>query len=322
MATIPLHTPISESDLKRIEDTFCTRHTKKIYLLQKDTPPSLLQALKEIVPSMSEEELQLLLTFGGVFVNGAPSHDGTQKLIAPLRIECFLPKFDLRDPQKFFPAFDPSWIIYEDQFILVCWKPKGLPTIPSREQRRYNLKSYLDQHLAKKIHMPSRLDMSTCGIVLVSADPRSNAPIQGLYDQQLIRKIYYLRTTGKLQSEPALVDAPIGKHPSHPVLRVIREDGQQAKTYFRTLSVESQHAEYSGTSLIEAKPITGRTHQIRVHAAHHGIPILGDSFYSGAIHNEGLHLMAYSLRFPHPISRKEMEVVAPKRLIPAWAKKE
>lgn len=319
MATMPIHTPISEADLKRIEDTFCTRHTKKVYLQQRDTPPSLLEALKEIVPSMNDEELQLLLAFGGVFVNGAPNQNGTQKLIAPLRIECFLPKFDLRDPQKFFPSFDPSWIIYQDEFILVCWKPKGLPTIPSREQRRFNLKSYLDQHLALKIHMPSRLDMSTCGIVLVSTAPRSNAPIQGLYDQQLIHKIYHLRTLGNLQTDPATVDAPIGKHPTHPVLRVIREDGQQAKTYFRTLASDSPISGYAGTSLIEAKPVTGRTHQIRVHAAHHGIPILGDSFYSNATHSEGLHLMAYSLRFPHPISRKEMEVVAPEQLIPAWA---
>lgn len=208
-------------------------------------------------------------------------------------------------------------IVFEDKWLIVYSKPRRLPTLPTKEQHRYNLKRYLQNYLGVMPHLPSRLDTSTEGLVIASKLTTSHNKLQRMFESRRIKKFYLLEVQGHPSWDEFEANDPIGRDPSHPILRKVIEGGQDARTKFSKLSASS-----AGTLLV-AMPETGRTHQIRVHAAHIGHPILGDSFYGGAISLGGcepkeLRLMSYGLFLTHPISGATLSLSVPERLLPNW----
>lgn len=305
------------ADLSRVTDTLRTTYHSWILNSPEDGPASLLALLEQRLPHIPAGSWAERLDFGGVYVNGLSALTD-QPLPSPCKVEYYEPKFPLADAAQVFPAFDPSWILHADGLIAVAYKPPRLSSMPAKEQRHYSLKAYLDRHFGIPIHMPSRLDVSAQGLVIVSTDPRAHAALQQAFESRLAHKRYFLATAAPVPWDSRSVDLPIGRDTRHPVLRAVHgTQGQPALTHFRRShgAVSAGHA----LTVVRAEPVSGRTHQIRVHAASQGIPIFGDNFYGGEP-ADTLHLVSFSIAVPHPVTGSTLEVSLPPTLLPDWLK--
>lgn len=300
---------------QRIKDTLTSDYWKWAYTEASSCPKDLLTALTLNLPHIDPKTWKKRLHFGGVFVNGRLTQ-ANKKLVVPVRVEYYEPKFDIEDAPKLFPKFSFENIVYEDEHLLVYYKPYGIPTIPNREQRTYNVKVYIEEYLGNTVHLPSRLDTSTEGLVIMSKSKEMHSRLQRLFERRLMDKRYILEVSGAVDWDKTVVDAPIGYNPAHRVLRMVdHEKGLAATTHFTKLRYKQE----SNTTIIEAKPLTGRTHQIRVHSLECAGPIMGDSFYNGTPETN-LHLLSYSLSFFHPLTNQAVSISAPVGLLPSWCK--
>ena len=293
-------------DLVRVKNTLESEYYCWILWTPAEANGTLIDTLREKFTKPNTEYWENKLALGGIYINGVPAFCD-QALPFPCKLECYFSKPDAK-----YPAFDPAWIVYQDDYILVCFKPYGLPTQAPRDQLQFNLRTYLQHHLGQTIHMPSRLDTSVCGLVLASLNPGHHSFIQEQYSDTA-EKYYLMEVSGDVGWEEKNVDLPIAKHDAHPVLRRIAPHGKKALTIFRRLANTANHSTY-----LQARPVTGRTHQIRLHAAAIGKPIIGDNFYGGA-NSPDLHLVSYSISVNHPIRHNRLRVDLPPVLLPSWA---
>jgi tRNA pseudouridine32 synthase/23S rRNA pseudouridine746 synthase len=281
----------------------------------EDGPLRLLDLLKEKLPHIAADSWPERFDFGGVYVNGLEAL-GDRDLPLPVRVEYYEPKFEISGASSIFPPFKEEFVLFSDGDIAVVYKPPHLSSMPAKEQRHFSLKASLDSHFKTTIHMPSRLDVSAQGIVVVSLSTSAHAGLQRAFETRTVHKTYRLATTSPCQWNDKTVELNIALQPQHPVLRTVSVTaGQTARTHFRL-----SHRRTDGSidmNVFEAKPITGRTHQIRVHSAASGIPILGDNFYGGSS-APYLHLVSCAITFPHPVSREEMTFTLPEHLRPTW----
>ena len=302
-----------EEILDRIEKTLLTKYWKWVFCSYEDLPDSLFAHLIKALPHIPSEEWQERADFGGLYVNGYQSLR-EQNLPCPCRIEYYEPKFKLSEAGTLFPQVDESNILYQDDDLAIVYKPLRLPSVPAKDQRHYSLKGSLEKLLKKKIHMPSRLDVSVQGLVAISLSAQMHPLLQRLFEDRKITKEYRL-TTGYMPPAPSWeVDGNIDRDPTHPVLRrVVQLGGKPSFTKFTTLGEHRTSKQW----LVAAQPLTGRTHQIRVHASHSGIPIDGDNFYGG-IDSDELHLASYKLSFIHLVTQKDFEFELPPNIRSSW----
>jgi len=282
------------------------------------TETSLINFLQQKLPHISIDSWQERLAYGGVYLNARAARKD-QTFAPPAMIEYYEPKYDIRKAEAVFPTFKMENIIFEDDYLLAVYKPAGLPSLPAREQNARCLKNQIEDYLGStKIHMPSRLDTSAQGLILISKSPDMHGPLQRLFEHREIKKTYLLAAADCPTWSSQVVRAAITRSPHHPVLRMPAESGQEAVTHFNRQNTFPTDKDGGDIYIIKAEPMTGRTHQIRVHAASIGIPIVGDNFYGGKAAME-LHLLSYGLRFEHPISKKEISLFVPDNLLPEWA---
>ncbi len=190
-------------------------------------------------------------------------------------------------------------ILYEDEWMLIVDKPPFMPVHPSinhyEDSLSNGIKSYfISIGLNKKIRPVNRLDKDTTGIVIFA---KSEYIQENLTDYQK----YYLTVVDGKTDKSGTIDKPIARKLPSIIERTIRNDGDKAITKYKTLEFRNN------MSLVECKLETGRTHQIRVHMASIGHPIIGDDLYgscSPLISRQALH--AYKISFIHPVSRKEI----------------
>ncbi len=243
----------------------------------------------------------------GIYVNGR-SIKFDFSPISPVKIEYFEkkePEFDIN--------LSPDHIIYQDQFIIIIYKPKGLSTLPTREKKSVNLKHKIETILGHSVHLPSRLDTSTEGLVVLSKNEESHNALQNLFVERKITKKYLFETASQITWQEKSVLLPIVKDSLHPILRTVSRYGTKpARTDFTKLEINNRN-------FVLARPLTGRTHQIRVHAMASGIPIIGDNFYEGEFCENGLRLISYSVSFPHPVTDEPVTIFAPSKFWPKWA---
>ncbi len=305
-------------DLERIDQALNTRYwVWKIYKPGKERTlvAHFVKHLTHIPASSWPERFE----FGGIYVNGIlAEQDG--ELPYPCKIEYYEPRGNIQELLASYTPFDPAkHIIFEDNNIIMVFKPARLHSMPAKEQRIVSLFQGVSDYVGKQVHLPSRLDFSTSGIVVISKKPGTHGKLQQLFEQRKIQKYYVCEVTGKPEWREQLVDRAIWKDNRHPILRrTVDKGGQKATTLFNLLG--SQTIENQERSLFLAKPFTGRTHQIRVHSQYLGFPLIGDNFYGGAEHPE-LHLLAYALRFKHPLTHTSINCQVPEALLPEWVKK-
>lgn len=306
-------------DQERIEKALTSKRWCWRFLDQNDCPPDLLSLLLSRLPDISPESWQERFNHGGIYINGKPAR-ANQELVPPVQVEYFEPKFEIKDAHLHYAQFSDEYIIYEDRYFLGVFKPPRLPSLPAKEQAVYNLRNYLEAYCGHAVHMPSRLDTSAQGVLLVSKAVETHSYLQQAFEKKQVAKYYLLKVTGKPNWQNYVCQMPIGKGRAHPVLRaVVDSGGQTARTEFKLInySQTGNENEKITTSILEARPITGRTHQIRLHAATLGFPIIGDNFYGGIAAPE-LHLLSHRVVIKHPFSSKWLDIKVPEKLCPTW----
>jgi 23S rRNA pseudouridine1911/1915/1917 synthase len=213
--------------------------------------------------------------------------------------------------RKLIPEPMQLQIIYEDRDILVVNKPWGMYSIPTKERPTGSLANgiagyYNELNLASAVHIVTRLDRDTSGLVLV-AKHRHVHHLFSLHQQAgKIKRTYEALAEGVMTNTQGVINKPIGRKKTSIIEREVRPDGQDAKTEYQVLR------QYPAAVHLSLKPFTGRTHQIRVHMASIGHPLLGDGLYGGnvkPIKRQALHCK--TLSFFHPLKKERMEFESP-----------
>ena len=200
----------------------------------------------------------------------------------------------------------PLDIVYEDDHVLVINKPAFMNTIPSREHPSGSIANrvagyYVKQGIASTVHVVTRLDRDTSGIMLIAKHRHVHHLLSEQQKRGEVKRMYVAFVHGHVAPE-GKVEAPIGRRSSSIIEREVREDGQYACTVFKRL-----HAFEDDYSYVQLRLLTGRTHQIRVHMAHIGHPLLGDDLYGGTlerISRQALHCR--QIKFVHPFTGEQM----------------
>ena len=216
----------------------------------------------------------------------------------------------LQEEEPEYPAEEGDLrILYEDDYILAVDKPAGMLIHPSRNRITGTLANLVQGHyrqwgVTAAFHPLTRLDRDTFGIVLIA----KNSHIHALLQQRKPWKTYEALVFGGPNGEAGLIDAPIARKELPSLLREIRPDGKPSVTRYRVLERGTQ------VSRLELEPVTGRTHQLRLHCAYMGFPILGDPQYGSEASMafsrerdfETQLLLAKRLEFIHPITGQTM----------------
>ena len=225
---------------------------------------------------------------------------------------------DLDEPVPDYPAEDGEFtILYEDDHILAVDKPAGMLIHPSRSRLTGTLANRVIGYYHRTgqncaFHPITRLDRDTFGIVLLAKNAHIHGILNTFQEEGKIQKTYHALVFGSPEVDHGIIDAPIARRPLPSLLRYVNTEGKPSRTEFTVL------ARQETITKLALRPITGRTHQLRVHCAYMGYPILGDPQYGSAASQErstqlGLTsqlLCAKSLRFPHPITGEEMELLS------------
>lgn len=203
-------------------------------------------------------------------------------------------------------------IIYEDEYLIAIAKPAGLLSVPGRYlDTQDSVLSRLRQALGedKPLYPVHRLDRQTSGILLLARDLDSLRDLSDQFAKRKIHKVYEALLSGKIAKERGTINLPLWSNPENrPFQQVDFERGKPSITEFRLLGDQENY------SRIEFMPLTGRTHQLRVHSADPrglGITILGDRLYGCATATARLHLHARELTFTHPRSQKILHLQIP-----------
>jgi 23S rRNA (cytosine1962-C5)-methyltransferase len=199
-----------------------------------------------------------------------------------------------------------NWIVYEDEDLLVVHKPAGMNThspAPFAGEGIYEWLRHREPRWAT-LAILHRLDKDTSGILLFGKTTRANRSLTAQFTEHSIQKRYHLLTDRPVVQQEFTVISHLMRLGDKYVSRPSIAGGERAETRFRVLTQEA------GSTLLEAEPVTGRTHQIRVHAAENGFPILGDRLYNGTP-AERLHLHSCALTCRHPVSGDSVTFQAP-----------
>lgn len=200
----------------------------------------------------------------------------------------------------------PLDIVYEDEHLLVINKPANLPTIPSiyhpdRSLANAVLFHYDKNNIPCTFHAVNRLDRDTSGLLIVAKHRYAHDLLTKEQKAGKVKRTYIAIVHGQLEELSGVINAPIGRKEESIIEREVRSDGQQAITNFKVIKRLEED------TVIELCLETGRTHQIRVHLAYLGHPLLGDDLYGGQlkkIDRQALH--SFQLQFFHPLLEKEM----------------
>lgn len=204
-----------------------------------------------------------------------------------------------------------SPILYEDKWLIAIAKPPGLLSVPGRYLDQQDcVQSRLQQQFpTAAIVAVHRLDQATSGILLLARDSATHRQLSQQFQQRQVHKLYEALLGGVIAAEAGVIELPLWADPSdRPRQKVDWHHGKSSTTQFRVMAREN------AVTRIEFTPLTGRTHQLRVHAASPdglGVPILGDRLYSCQQPTHRLHLHAKDLTFQHPYTRNYLHLKTP-----------
>ena len=218
--------------------------------------------------------------------------------------------YDILRPSNIEPEDLPLDIRYEDDWLLIVNKPAGMLVHPTTKEPHGTLGNavihyYQQKNTMHAFHPVHRLDRDTSGLVLIAKEPQIQYKLSPK-GQKLFTRDYLAIVKGNLTPPAGTINAPIARALPSIILRKAAPEGKPACTHYQTLNVNN------GLSLIKLRLETGRTHQIRVHMAHIGHPLIGDDLYGGDLNiitRQALH--AYQLQFIHPMSHQSIAINAP-----------
>ena len=245
-----------------------------------------------------------------LYVNGIPQHADFSVQIGDVITA------DLDEPKPEYPVEDGEFtILYEDDHILVVDKPAGMLIHPSRSRLTGTLANRVIGYYERTgqscaFHPITRLDRDTFGIVLLAKNAHIHGILNNFLAEDKIQKTYHALVFGGPEEDSGTIDAPIARRELPSLLRYVNQDGKPSRTEFTVLERKD------GITKLALRPITGRTHQLRVHCSYMGYPILGDPQYgseaslalSAELGFTSQLLCAKSLLFPHPITGETMEL--------------
>ena len=256
---------------------------------------------------LSRSRLQSLAVDGSVTLNGAPARPAQRLRPGDVVIVCVPPA---RPPEDLIPQNIPLSVVYEDDHLVVVDKPAGLPVHPGPGHPDGTLVNAL---LARcpdirgiggelRPGIVHRLDLDTSGLLVVAKTQLSHQNLTEQMRRREMLKEYAAVAVGLVTPESGVIDAPIGRDPRHRQRMAVTAGGRVARTHYET------QEELPENTLLAVRLETGRTHQIRVHLAYLGYPVLGDDVYgkpSVPLDRQFLH--ATRLGFRHPTTDRWME---------------
>jgi 23S rRNA pseudouridine1911/1915/1917 synthase len=284
----------------------------KIKTLQFNSPVPdirLDKYLAQVLPQLSRAYLQKLIVQGYILVNGQRTK-ANQRLNKVDRITVELP------PLPVHPLAEPIplAIIYEDKDILVVDKPAGLTVHPAPGHPSHTLVNAVLAHcpglaMSNELMRPGivhRLDKDTSGLIVIAKNDFAREYLAAQFKSRTVTKGYLVLVKGRLSPEQGIIEAPIGRDPRSRRRMAIVEAGKEASTQYQVRKYLDNY------TLVEVTPLTGRTHQIRVHLSAIGCPVVGDPVYgvkSAYLNRQFIH--AYRLGFRLPSTKQYQEFISP-----------
>jgi len=261
-------------------------------------------------PGLSRTRARKLIDEGLVTVNGRNVRPSYQ-LAAGDKVDISIPP---ETPSTLSPEPIPLKIIYEDADLLVVDKPAGLTVHPAPGHPSHTLVNAVLSYLpalagegeSLRPGIVHRLDKDTSGLIIVAKNRAAHENLSDQFKSRSVSKSYIVLVKGKLTPESGIIEAAIGRDPRNRQRMAVVARGREARTEYRVLRY------VGGYSLLEIRPETGRTHQIRVHLAAIGFPVVGDAAYGVASpHISRQFLHASRLAFNLPSSSRRVEFTSP-----------
>lgn len=279
------------------------------------------------LPQFSRVNLRRVINAAALKVNGK-RQKAAHRLKVGDRISGILPEIPREGPA---PECIPIEILYEDESLAVVNKPPGMVVHPGRGHWEGTLTSALQYHFDRlsgvggktRPGIIHRLDRDTSGVIVIAKDDPTHMAIAEQFERRTVEKEYFAIVNGCPDRDRDVIDQPIGAHPSHREKMAIRSDHTTSKHAQTFYEVQER---FRGFAAVRVLPKTGRTHQIRLHLAHIGCPVLCDRLYSGRstltlgdlsgkpaetevlLERQALH--ARRLRISHPKTGISLEFVA------------
>jgi len=262
---------------------------------------------------LSRSMVQKLIKENRVFVNGKNEKESYKiKVNDNITIQIEEPKSSKLEAQDI-----PLDIIYEDNDIIVINKPKGMVVHPGNGNPDNTLVNAVLAHCKGSLSgiggeirpgIVHRIDKDTSGLIIVAKNDKSHINLSEQIKNHEVTKIYTALVKGNISEDEATIDMPIGRDKKDRKKMSVTRDGKEAVSHIKVVK------RYGNYTLIRVKIDTGRTHQIRVHMAKIGHPVVGDEVYSSGKNEFGVKgqmLHSTILKFKHPISGKEIMLEAP-----------
>src|SRR5699024_2929628 len=257
-------------------------------------------------PTYARNQIQQWIKTGHVLVNNMEVKSN-YKCKENDVIEWKIPK---EEPVEIAPEPMSLDIVYEDDYIIIINKAKGMLVHPTKQEQANTLVNGLIYHYHKLSTLSGelrpgivhRLDRDTSGVMVIAKDNTTHSRLQEQFKQHTVKRLYEAIVYGIVEQNKGVIKAPIARHPTQRLKRMVEMKGKEAETHFQVLNRMEAYTH------LQCELITGRTHQIRVHLNYINHPIVGDTLYNSTSNQliEGQALYAKAIEFIHPHTNERM----------------